>query len=58
MSNPFLQAVRDGDLMAAKTAFNQEMSARVSTTITTMRQEVANSVPLPDAPVSFEVSDE
>ena len=56
--NPFLQAVRDGDLMAAKSAFNSEMSTRLAATMSTMRQEVANSVALPEIPVSMEAGDE
>lgn len=54
----FLQAVRDGDLMAAKTAFNSEMSTRLASTMSSMRQEVANSVALPEIPVSMEADDE
>lgn len=58
MNNTFLQAVRDGDLMAAKTAFNSEMSSRLATTMTSMRNEIANSVALPEVPVSMESSDD
>lgn len=58
MNTSFLQAVRDGDLMAAKSAFNSEMSARVATTLNTMRQEVANSVALPEVPVSMEADND
>lgn len=58
MNSPFLQAVRDGDLMAAKSAFNSEMSTRLASTISTMRQEVANSVELPEVPVSMEADNE
>lgn len=58
MISPFLQAVRDGDLMAAKTAFNSEMSGRLATTLNSMRQEVANSVALPEHPVSMEADND
>ncbi|WNL63104.1 hypothetical protein [Citrobacter phage Ci1] len=56
--NPFLQAVRDGDLMAAKAAYNSEMSTRLATAMTDIRHEVANSVPLPEHPVSFEAEND
>lgn len=56
--NNFLQAVRDGNLIAAKSAFNAEMSTRVADVITTMRQEVSNSVPLPEVPVTMESDNE
>lgn len=52
--NPFLTAVRNGDLMAAKSAFNQEMATRVADRISSMKSEVANSIPLPEHPVSQE----
>lgn len=57
-SNQFLQAVRAGDLMAAKSAFNAEMAPRVASTLNTMRQEIANSVELPDVPVSLEADND
>ncbi|QHJ79056.1 MAG: hypothetical protein [Caudoviricetes sp.] len=56
--NPFLQAVRDGDLMKAKSAFNQEMLSRTATTVASMRNEIANSIPLPEHPVSIGADDE
>lgn len=57
-TNPFLQAVRDGDLMAAKSAFNAEMAPRVAATLGAMRQEIANSIELPDVPVSLEADND
>lgn len=57
-TNPFLQAVRDGDLMAAKSAFNTEMSSRLATTMASMRNEIANSVELPEVPVSMEAEND
>lgn len=58
MNNPFLQAVQSGDLMAAKAAFNQEMSSRVATSIVSMKTEIANSVELPEESISGETENE
>ncbi|AIA64883.1 prohead [Cronobacter phage S13] len=58
MNNNFLQAVRAGDLMAAKSAFNAEMSTRVASTLSAMKQEIANSVALPEVPVSMEADND
>ncbi|MGL6228655.1 MAG: hypothetical protein ACRC3J_05545 [Culicoidibacterales bacterium] len=42
--NPFIQAVIDNDVMAAKTAFESEMATRTAAAIEDCRAEITSAV--------------